>query len=145
MKSLKILKGKSEDVNQRTDNAGAKRNRTKGQTMIVKTVNRKQTTDKLNPSKNWGCGVRSSAPNKPFLPHQWHPSCICKTTQTSCDMRIVLDTWIPGNLFTSMQRYKIFHADAMAKHATFGNKKKYRKAQDNDDLSHYCGMSIMIH
>jgi hypothetical protein len=37
MKSLKIPKGKSEAVNQRTDNAGAKRNRTKGQTMIVKT------------------------------------------------------------------------------------------------------------
>jgi hypothetical protein len=32
----------------------------------------------------------------------------------------------------------------MAKHATFGNKKKYRKAQDNDDLSHCSGMSIMI-
>jgi hypothetical protein len=38
---LKIPEGLSEVVNQRTDNSMAKRKRTKGQTMIWKTIHRK--------------------------------------------------------------------------------------------------------
>lgn len=145
-KGFEVTEGITKKVEGQTDNTVAKRNRTKGQTMIVKIENKQliNWTPLKTGGERGGPGVCSRAPNKPFLPHQWHPSCICKMTQTSCDMRIVLDIWIPGNLFTSIQRYKIFHADVMAKHATIRNKKTYRKAQDNDDLSHYSGMSIMI-
>ena len=58
-KSLKILNGKSESVNQRTDTTIAKRKRTKGQTTIFKTLHIKLKIEYHEPHKKPGMNIGS--------------------------------------------------------------------------------------